>query len=171
MSQDPFAGFAPEVQEAVEGLLWLGHIEEEFEFCGHTFVLRTLRGDEDLAAAKVSKEYLETFGQLAGMAWATVALALVSVDGDEAFCPPIGPDKEAFARARFKYCTSRWYWPLAEYLFASYEGLRKKQTDAIQAVQDLSHRGPQTFSPSADSSNEQGDSEIPPEILALMQED
>jgi hypothetical protein len=42
--------FPPEIREDVEGLLWLGYLEDSFDFCGHQFVIRTLRGDEELLA-------------------------------------------------------------------------------------------------------------------------
>lgn len=126
--------FDPKVREAVEGLIWLGHLEDSFEFCGHNFVLRTLKADEELAAAAVVKEYTDTLGQAKAWAWANVALALVSVDGDDNFCPPTGPDKLAYARARFQYVTSRWYWPTGEYLFSRYQNLYKTAREALLEV-------------------------------------
>lgn len=145
---DLFAGFAPEEQEAVEGLTFLGRMEETVEWCGHYFVLKTLTGEEELLAGLITKEYLESAGQAKAWAWAQVAIALVSVDGDEDFCPAAGPDRVASARARFRYLTTNWYWPTCNALYGAFTALREKRDAAVQRVDFLSRSGP---SPSSDS--------------------
>lgn len=171
MSQDLFGGFPEQVQESVDGLVWLGHLETTVEFAGHEFVLRTLKGDEELYIALLAKEFIETFGQLMAMAWATIAVSLVSVDGDEHFCPPIGPNRKEHARGRFQYITQNWYWPLCEELYKEYEQLRQRQVEAIKVVSNLSMRGPESFLPSPDSLIGQDDFESHPEIMDLLDED
>lgn len=156
---NPFDEFPEQVVEDVNGLIWLGHLEEEVEFCGHTFTIRTLKGDEELMAALLVKEYGDTIGQAKAWAWANICLALTSVDGDEDFCPPIGPDKKAHARARFQYVTSKWYWPVGEYLFAQFAGLVQRQADVVKAMQDLSQRSLHTSMPWVDSWTDRADSE------------
>lgn len=148
---NPFDEFQPQVVEDVEGLIWLGHLEDEFEFCGHEFVIRTLKAEEELQAALLVKEWGDTIGQAKAWAWANIALALVSVDGDVDFCPPVGPDKSGYARARFKWVISRWYWPLGNYIFARFASLVQRQADAVNAVADLSSRSLHTSTPSVDS--------------------
>lgn len=156
--KDPFAEFDPRVREDVDGLIWLGHLEDEFDFCGHHFVLHTLKGDDELNAGLVAKEYTETFSQARAWAWAKISLALQAVDGDYDFCPAIGPDKRSFARARFAYCTSNWYWPLAEYIFGRYAELEARQLAALRAIESLSQGSPQNSTLFVGSSTEQGDS-------------
>lgn len=155
---DPIDDLLPEVQEAVDGLAWLGHLEESFEFAGHTFTLRTLTGEEELLAAQVAQEYRNSLGEPKAWIWAQVALALQAVDDDPDFCPPLGPDRSAFARARFKWVTSRWHWPVAEELMAHYNQLLARALAAIEAAQDLSSRNLRDFWPSVDSLTEQGTS-------------
>jgi hypothetical protein len=92
----------------------------------------------------------------------------VAVDGDEDFCPPIGRDKESWARARFQYCTTKWFWPLAVRLWMSYANLLQRQSAAMDAVEDLFAGSLPTFSPSADSLTDRASSEVhevPAEIL------
>lgn len=151
--------FPQEARDSVEGLMWLGYLEDEFDFCGHSFVMRTLRGDEELLASLVTKDYESSFGQDRAYAWATIALSLVSLDGDEEFCPKTGRDKRAYARARFQFCTSRWYWAVGEFLFQKYVDLQRRQTDAIRRVEDLSQGNLHTSSPSVSSSLNRADSE------------
>lgn len=136
-SSDPYTRFPDEIRQDVEGLMWLGYLEDSFEFCGHHFVLRTLRADEELLAAQLSKEYVDSLGQAKAWAWSNICLSLLSVDYDEAFCPPLGPDKAAFARARFQWVTSRWFWPIGRHLFARYAALYKRMEDAVEAMANL----------------------------------
>lgn len=156
--EGPFAGFDPEIRNDVEGLIWLGHLEDHFEFCGHHFVIRTLKADEELLATLVIKDYVDTFGQARAWAWARIALALVSVDGHDDFCPSLGPDKTAYAHARFNWVTSRWFWPVGEYIFNRYVALERRQLDAIKRVDSLSKQSLQPSTLSVDSYLEQSDS-------------
>ncbi len=163
--------FSPKVQEDVNGLLWLGFIEDTVEYGGHTFTLRTLKADEELFAARLTQDYQDTLAQGKGWAWAHVAQALVSVDGDEEFCPALGPDRWANARARFNFCTSRWYWITGQALFNEYLKLIQRQTVAVDAIRNLSEGGPPNSEISDDSWNDQEDLESQQEILDLVDED
>lgn len=169
MSQvNPFDEFGPEVSESIDGLLHLGEISSEIEFCGHTFGLRTLRADEEIASAKVVESYRETLKEAEAWAAAQVGMALTHLDGNPDFCPAIGPDKVSFARARFQYVTSNWYPPTINYLYGEYVKLLEKQIAAIRAAQDLSPRSQPTFLPSLDSLNDPGtfDAQTVSETLA-----
>jgi hypothetical protein len=165
---DDFGGFPDQVRQDVEGLMWLGYLETDFDYCGHNFVMRTLRGDEELLAGLVCKEYSEAVGQDKAFTWATVSLALVSIDGDEDFCPPIGRSKKDWARGRFQFCTAKWFWPVAYRLWISYAELLQRQAAAIEAVESLFEGSQHTSTSNADSSTgrefleEQG---VPQEIL------
>lgn len=157
MSENPFSVFPEETQKAVEGLLWLGYLEETISFAGHRFTLRTLRGEDDLMIGLLVKEYEGTLSQAKAWAWANIAMSLVAVDGDPNFCPPIGPDPMDHARAKFTYVI-KWYWPLAEYLYEQLAILVRRAREAIQAVQDLSARSLHPSTPSRDFLKGQGDS-------------
>lgn len=161
--------FDPEVQADVDGLIHLGALFDEVEFCGHTFGIRTLRLGEELAASKVVEPFRNTLKE--GEAWASaqVALALTSVDGDENFCPQAGPNQDAYARARFQYLGKNWFWPTVEYIYANFARLQDRQVAAIRAYQDLSQRDRPTSWPSVDSLIAQGisDDEIASGIPVL----
>lgn len=151
--------FPEQVRDSVEGLMFLGELYDDFEFCGHTFVIRTLRGDEELLAALVCKEFIESLGQARAWIWALVGMCLVSVDGDENFCPQVSTNKRDYARARFQYVTRKWYWPVAAHLNAKYAALQERQNEAIQRVEDLYKGSLTTAMPSSSSLSDQGDSE------------
>lgn len=156
--QDSFEELDPRVRQAVEGLIYLGHLTTEVEFCGHTFGLRTLHTDEEIAAGEVIESLRNTIKEPEAYVSAQIALALTHVDGDEEFCPPVGPDKSQYAKARYRYVTSQWYWPTIQYLYTEYTKLLGRQIEAIRSIQDLSSRSRPTFSPSPDFSTELGTS-------------
>lgn len=148
---NPFETFDPDIRLAVDGLIHLGYLETQVEFCGHIFVLRTLRPNELLAIAQVHKPYQDTIRAAEAWAAAHIALALLSVDNDETFCPQAGPDLTAFAHARFNYVTSRWFPPVIDYLYREYNQLETQAEAATSAIANLSKGSLPTFSPSVDS--------------------
>lgn len=149
--ENPFEAFDPEVRLAVEGLIHLGALTKDVEFCGHTFGLRTLLPADEIAAAKSIEDFRGTLKEPEAWASALVGVALTHVDGEEDFCPPVGPSKTSFAKARFNYVTSNWYWPTIEWLHREYVSLVSKQIEAVRAMQDLSAGSLPMSSPSADS--------------------
>ncbi len=153
--------FPKEVADAVDGLAYLGHLEEEVPFAGHKFLLRTLKASEELEVALIAKEWQESFGMTKAHAWAHLAASLQAVDGDVNFCPPIGPDSKQHLRAKFNFVTN-WYWPVGEYLFGRYVELVQRMTEAIAEVEDLSSRSLQTSWNTVGSSIRPKDSETIP---------
>lgn len=147
----PFDAFPEGVRNDIDGLIWLGYLEDRFSFCGHDFVIRILRGDEELLAAVAIKDYVETLGQAKAHVWSTIALALVSVDGAEDFCPPATPNKQDFARARFQWAASNWYWPTALHIYGKYGELLQRQQEALEALEDFCSGSPLTPMPFAGS--------------------
>lgn len=158
--QTGFDQFPDAIRDDVDGLAWLGHLQTTVHMWGHSFTLQTLKANEELEAALIAKEYQDSFGQVKAHAWAHLAMSVVAVDGDENFCPPIGPDVRKHATAKFRYMTENWYWPIGEFLFGEYVELVQRQTEALEALEDLSPRSRQTSKPTPDSSNEQGDSAV-----------
>jgi hypothetical protein len=150
--------FSPDIADAVDGLAYLGHLEEEIRFCGHRFLIRTLKADEELSAALLAKEWQETFGGPKAHAWAHLAASIQAVDGNANFCPAIGPSQDAALRGKFNYITQNWYWPVGEYLFGKYVELVQRMTEAIAEVEDLSSRSLQTSWTTVNSSTQQTDS-------------
>lgn len=154
-------------QEKIDQLLSLGYIGTEVEFCGTTYGLRTLTGDEELLAGLISKPYLESFGAPKAWAWANLGIALTHVNGDPDFCPPTSPNRKDFAQARFNFVT-KWFWPLGEYLFEQFKALERERDEVIEVVKGKSQRSPLISTDWRDSSTGPDDSETPPEILGLV---
>lgn len=164
-TQTPFDAFPEAAREDIDGLIWLGYLEDRFSFCGHDFVVRTLRGDEELLAGLVMKDYIDTLGQPKAHVWSTIALALVAVDGADDFCPPATPNKPDYARARFQWVTANWYWPTALAIFNKYSTLLERQQEALDALEDFCSGSLPTFMPGAGSWSGKVSSEPPAEDI------
>lgn len=152
--KNPFEIFSPAVRENVVGLSFLGFLEKTIHFCGHEFVIKTLRPSEESAVATVIEPWRGTLAEPAAWNNGHVALALVSIDGDEAFCPAAGPEITSFARARLNYITNPetgWFQPTLDFLYYEYTVLKQDVQNAIDEFRSLAGRSPQPSQPSADS--------------------
>jgi hypothetical protein len=163
--------FPDDVAETVDGLLWLGYLEDTLEFCGHEFVIRTLRLEEEMLAGLITKEYSETMSETKAFVTAQVALALVSVDGNEDFCPAAGPSSKDYARARFNYVAKNWYEPTVAFIYTKYADLLENQATALREMDFLSRESLGSFMASPDSLIPKADSQTVQEIMELLEED
>lgn len=164
-------GFPDEVIDDVDGLLWLGFLEESIEFCGHDFVIRTLRLEDEILSGFVVKDYKDTVSQAKAWIAAQVGMALVSVDGNENFCPQAGPNKKDFARARFQYVTKNWYEPTINYLYVKYVELLERQDKVLKEMENLSKEDRISFMASPDSSTAKADLNLPESEITNYLED
>lgn len=148
---DPFSLFSEQTKLSVRGLTFLGYIEKEVEFCGHTFSMRTLYPSEKAAVSLVIQPWRGSISE--GEVWANaqVALALTSVDGDNDFCKKAGPDLNDFAKARLNYVTQKWFQPTLSFLYARYLELEQEALDGIRELQDFSERNRVPSQPLPDS--------------------
>jgi hypothetical protein len=168
---DPKDEFPEEVVEDVDGLLWLGYLEDTVDYCGHEFVIRTLRAEDQLLCALITKEYADTVGQ--GKAWiaSQVALALVAVDEDEDFCPRATFSKKDYARARFHYVISKWYEPVILHIYNAYMNLVERQSSVLEEMENLSKESRISFTALPDSFKQKADSQASMEIMEMLEAD
>lgn len=164
-SLDPFSLFPPEIRRAVEGLAYLGQLTDSVAFCGHTFVLRTLKPYHEMAIAQALQPYRNTIYEVDVFQHLHVGLALTEVDGNPNFCPQAGPDNVAFANARLRYLTddtTGWYRPTLDFLWQRYALLEALAAKAVEELDRLSSRGqPTSLQPWLDSLIVQGSSPAP----------
>lgn len=167
---DPIALFPEEIRDRVTGLAHLGYLTETVEFCGHTFVMETIRPYMKFAIAQALEPYRNTLQEPNVYAALHVAAALTSIDGDPEFCPQIGPNAREFAEARLRWITQEtgWFQPTIDFLFAYYVSIEQKVQEAIIELHRLSDRGRDTSQPSPDFLTDSGpsieeiDSDTPP---------
>lgn len=160
--KDPLELFPVEVREPIRGLTLLGALQEEVVFCGHHFVLRTLRPHETAAIGIAVHPWRGTIKEAEVYGNAHVGMALVAVDNDDGFCPQAGTTIEQFARGRLNYVSENWYQPTLDYLYTIYLNLEAQAARATQAWLNLYSRGRTPISqPFADSSTVPGGSNSP----------
>lgn len=121
--------------EPFTGLLFLGALTDTVHWLGHTFVVRTLRDGEKLAIAQIIKPYQDTMGIDRAYADATVALAIVSVDGEE-LPIPIGETKRVneWGHQRFEYVRDNWFSTTIDVVYNAVmelESLSRRVVDAM----------------------------------------
>ncbi|GAA1978698.1 hypothetical protein [Kitasatospora viridis] len=121
--------------EPFEGLLYLGALTKTFTWLGHSFVLRTLGPDEQLAIALLVKPYVGTAGEQLAYTTAIAALATVSVDGEE-LPTPIGEDSQLaeWAHARFNYVKKNWFGFTIAQVFQEFLELEHTVAQVVEAM-------------------------------------
>lgn len=159
--RDLFESVSEESLTRMEKLIRLGYLERSFDFCGYNFAIRTLYPIEESAAALAVQEFRNTLREPEVWANVQVGLALMSVDYDEDFCPPLSPKvrPQDFARARFNWVSQNLMQPVLDYIYTQYLDLLEERNAVIREAQDLSERSLQAFWPGAGSSIEQATSD------------
>jgi len=127
--------FDPQYVEPFKGLLYVGALTKEFEWLGHTFVIRTLNTNELLQVALVVKDYTDTLGHGKAYASAMAAASIVTLDGEELPIPvAASADSAAWARQRFKFVTSQWYPFTIDKVYSEYLELEKTANEIIEQM-------------------------------------
>lgn len=131
----PLPSFDQRHAESFKGLLYIGSLTDRFEWLGHEFVIRTLGVDEQLAIAMVTKPYQGSGGEQLAYATAVVALATVTVDGEE-LPTPIGEDAKLaeWAQRRFAYVRDNWYQYTISEVFQRYLALEDTAQQVVAAM-------------------------------------
>jgi hypothetical protein len=126
--------FDQRFSEAFQGLNYIGSLTRTFSWLGHEFVIRTLGVDEQLAVAQVASTYKDGGEQLA-YATAVVAMAVVSVDGEE-LPTPVGEDGKLaeWAHRRFAYVKANWFQATINQVWAEYLQLEDKVAQVVEAM-------------------------------------
>lgn len=133
-------GTPPEVKfddrwkESFHGLAYLGALTRTFEWLGHKFVIRTLTSDEELAIARIVKDWTGTLGEQRAYLLATVALCTQSVDG-KGLPTPIGEEPGIdWAIQRFNFIKGRWYRYTVDKVYEQYLILEAEAREVIEQM-------------------------------------
>ena len=121
-------------EEAFNGLLYLGALTKTFKWLGHTFVLRTLMTNENLAIGLMVKEWDGTIMENRAYATACVAACVLSVDGQDLPGPAFEETDEARLRRRFNLVASQWYPWTVDAVFNAYLELNGKVQEVLDAM-------------------------------------
>lgn len=137
LSQPTIEDLEPEVRSDYQDIIHLGDIRDVFDFAGHSFELKTLTIEEELAAGQLLRGYKES--PLAEKAAVTMFMAasIVTVDGKPlsmSLEATSSPEKEI--RARFDVIR-KWRPPVIEELNRHFLELQERMYKVFEDLQDL----------------------------------
>lgn len=119
-----------------EGLMFLGRLEDEFEWMGHTFVVRTVTVDELLQASLLTREYEGTLGADRAYLAAIAAAAIETVDG-KPLVTPLGRNDNVHAQ-KFKYIRENWYSWTVDAVYMRFRQLELRVQEILDAMGEAS---------------------------------
>jgi hypothetical protein len=132
-SSEDLPTFDPRHRNDFTGLLYLGALTKEFTFCGHKFVIRTLRTEEILAIGLATKEYEGTASRFKALATASIAACIVSVDGKPLEIP--FREEAAAENLAFRMQTiGTWSPILVDVIYSEYLALDQRVNDVFESM-------------------------------------
>lgn len=157
---DPINLFPEEMRQGVQDQAYLGYKETVVEFCGHVYVLETIRPYMKYTIGQVLEPYRNTISEPDVWAALHVGVSLKSINGDTSFCPPTNDNPADFVRARLFWLTGpKGYWqPTVDFLFGKYIEMEQSAATEIIELHRFAERSRGTLQPSPDSSIARGHS-------------
>ena len=125
--------FDPKYMEPVRGLIFLGALQKEYFYGGHTFLIKTMTEGEILRVGQLTKDYKGSLSEYEAQRVYTVAAALVYVDGEK-LIEPLSEDKKYDLIYEKANVIKTWYPPIIHYLHERYIEL---ETTAVEATKKL----------------------------------
>jgi hypothetical protein len=121
----------PRYREDVEGLAFVGYLQDEIHWLGHTFVIRTLDVDQILEVGLLTKAWsgLPSFQRAYQVA--SVAASLYRVDGQPLAVPLEGSAPDLADKFRV---VKRWFPPTVDHVYDRLLRLEVRATEAIEAA-------------------------------------
>lgn len=101
--------FDPRYREPFTGLAFIGALDDNFDWLGHNFHIRTLTSDEVIAVGLITQEFAGTVAENRAYVTAWVSLAVQSVDEQKFPMPYQEEPGIEWAWQRYRYVKSRWY--------------------------------------------------------------
>lgn len=137
-SEEPLPQFDPRHAEPFKGLMYLGALTKKFGWLGHSFTIRTLMTDEELAIGLLVKEWDGTIAQNRAYATAVVAACVQTVDGQELPGPAFEEPDDVRLRRRFNVVSTTWYPATIDAVFEQYVLLSATVGEVLTAMGEAS---------------------------------
>lgn len=123
--------FPKEHVEPLRGLLFLGRLEQEFEFAGHTFLIRTLTEGEHMRIGQLTKQYRGTSSEVDAKITYTVAACVEQVDGELIAMPFDESYDLIYEKVKV---VKRWYPTVIAVIFEYYSMLEKTAKEVMESL-------------------------------------
>lgn len=130
--------FDPKVRQSFEGLLYLGKLESEFSWLGHSFLIRTLTSGDLLEIGKLHKPYVGTVADVKAYQAAVVASSIVYVDDKPVALPITNEPDDTVVRNRFNYILRSWYPPVIDKVYEEFLLLENQVQEVISSMGEAS---------------------------------
>lgn len=131
--------FDPRYREPLSGMIYIGRLEDTFDWGGHRFVVRTLTLGEQIEAGLLIKPTLGTRVEMKAHQAATVAAGLISVDGNPLMLP-IG-NAEIEHRDKYQYLMKNWHAPTIDVVYSRIYRLELRARELVDALGEADGQG------------------------------
>lgn len=135
-SQELF-GFNEDGYNQFSEICEVGYLTRDFHWGGHSFIIKTLRLDEELAVGKLIKEYQDTLVEEKAVIIASAAACLVSINGKD-FMPYFDKDVYKVLKDRFEYIKNNWFAPVITAINTNYLILLRELYELMEQISNLS---------------------------------
>lgn len=129
----PLKAFPERHKEALTGLMFLGRLEEEFEWLGHKFVIRTRTAGEQIECGVLIQPTVGTRLEMKAWEASVVAASVVSVDGMP-IITPVDLSRTPTLRERYDYVITNWYPPVIDAVYERAYALEQEMRAVVAAM-------------------------------------
>lgn len=133
-AEEALPEFDPKVREDFEGLLYLGALTQQFEWMGHTFLIRSLHVGEVLEIGLLHREYVGTITEVKAYQAAVTAACVVQIDKRRMPFPITTDDEDTLLRNRFQYVLDHWFTPTLDAVYENYLLLETRVEQVMVAM-------------------------------------
>lgn len=123
--------FPEEHVQALRGLIYLGRLEKEYEYAGHSFLMSTLTEGDILRVGQLTGKYKGTLVEIESHRAFVVAASVQSVDGIS-LSQPISDDWDVIGDKVRQ--VKEWYPAVIRYLYERYVELEATAIDVSNAL-------------------------------------
>lgn len=125
--------FPEESREDFTGLMFLGALQDTFEWLGHTFVIRTITTNEAIEVGLIHKRYRGSLAEVKAYQAACVAACVVSVDGKELPMPISTRADDSPVENRLRVVLD-WYPTTIDTVYDAYLSLESRAVEVMNAM-------------------------------------
>lgn len=134
--KEPPPAFDERHREPFTGLIYLGALTDTFTMWGHEFVIRTLTTEDIAEVGLLVKQYEGTLATNAVYQAATLAAALVTIDGKGLPLPVV--QGNSGMEQRYKWVARSLFPPVRARLWNKYFSLEQVVDDTVEAMGKVS---------------------------------
>lgn len=120
-------------------LVHIGSMTRSFEWMGHTFTIRTLRIEEEIAIGQLIKPYAGSITEEKAAVTAIAAACIETIDGNPVVVQ-LQRDPVVHLQEKYKALSTNWFWPVVKKINEEYMVLQQEMTKVIEETANLSVR-------------------------------